>query len=1157
MFGRRIRIAYVTVLILLFIARMWSVHGVHGFLGLDARHGEMVGIAGRLPGHSAEVMHAAFVRVYAPQTAADDIVDRAIAEWVAQHAKVSELLARVCAGDDALCTDFSGLEAQMLAVAESARAAAGAPPADRTAALGHLTELHGIYAAAADTWVDELAARFTAETKAQQHKLLLRVLAQILATALAVAVIMEPVIRRLQRERSDGDRIAERQSRLLAIVERAGSAVIISDPQGRIEWVNQGFVRLTGYPVGAVTGRHQNEVLCGEYTDPAARVALRAAIDAGSSCQVELLNHTRDGSAYWAHVDFQPIHSSSGVLTSFVAICTDVTERKRAQDVRHELLGRLQKMGSQLPGMVYQFRLRPDGTSHMPYSSEGIRQIFELSPESVREDATEAFALLHPDDLQRVRESIASSAAELTHWRDEYRLRLPNGRERWVLGNAAPEQESDGSVLWHGFITDVTERRNALQAIADARTLLQSVLDAATEAAIIATDVNGQITVFNSGAERMLQYQASEMVGCSDPLVVHLDHEVIARSRELTALYGRPVDGLETLTYPARKGEFSIRECTYVRKDGSRLTVSLSVTAIRNAAGDINGYLSIATDVTERRQARETLQAAKEAAERANRAKSEFLATMSHEIRTPMNGVLGFANLLRDTPLDDEQRDFVRIIERSGQNLLAIINDILDFSKIEAGAMTLEKIPFDLSDAVEEVVALMAGKAEEKQLELGLSIDPTVPERVVADPGRLKQILVNLIGNAIKFTSLGCVHVEVTTIGKDGNCELRISVHDTGIGISQTAQTALFQKFTQADASTTRRYGGTGLGLAICRQLIDLMGGKIGIDSKLGAGSTFWFTMPVAAISALESPTVPSEIAGRRVLIVDDVELNRRVLEAQLKGWGAECASVNGGRQALAALEQACAAGQPFDVALVDHLMPDVDGAELGEMLHADPRFGKLKLILLTSGEQLGSARELLERGFSAYLTKPVVRSRLLREAMGRALLPPSERLPKAAAESQARTEVAAPAASHLIRVLVAEDNSVNQMVAVRLLERLGCRVDVAGNGAEAVQMAARLPYSLVFMDCHMPEMDGFEATLKIRRRESDLGLPAMPIVALTASVLQEDRDRCVSAGMDGIIGKPVQPAELAQVLRRFAPKPPPGAEATEAPASEVPPPPR
>jgi PAS domain S-box-containing protein len=1135
MFGRRIRITYVTIMVLLLIARMWSVNVVHGFLGLDARHGEMVSIAGRLSGYSAEVLQAAMVRVYAPQTAADDVVDRAISNWVAQQAKVTDLLARVCAGDDALCTDFGSLEAQMLTVAENARATAGAPLDERTAALGRLTLLRANYAAAVDAWVDELAARFTAETVAQQHKLLLRVITQIFITALAVVIIMEPVIRRLQRERSDGDRIAERQSRLLAIVEHAGSAVIISDPKGRIEWVNQGFVRLTGYSVGAVTGRHQNEVLCGEYTDPAASVALRAAIDAGSSCQVELLNHTRGGSAYWAHVDFQPIHSPSGDLTSFVAICTDVTERKRAQDVRQELLSRLQKMGSQLPGMVYQFRLRPDGTSHMPYSSEGVRQIFGVSPESVREDAGGAFALLHPDDVQRVHESIASSAAQLTHWRDEYRLRLADGRERWVLGNAAPEREPDGSILWHGFITDVTERRNALQAIADARTLLQSVLDAATEAAIIATDVNGLITVFNSGAERMLQYQAAEMVGCVDPLVVHLDSEVITRSHELTMLCGRPIEGLETLTYPAQKGEFSVRECTYVRKDGSQLTVSLSVTAIRNADGDINGYLSVATDVTERRQARETLQAAKEAAERANRAKSEFLATMSHEIRTPMNGVLGFANLLRDTPLDQEQRDFVRIIEMSGQNLLAIINDILDFSKIEAGAMTLENIPFDLSDAIEEVAALMVGKAEEKHLELGLSIDPTVPERIVADAGRLKQILVNLIGNAIKFTSLGYVHVEVTTIRKGGNCELHVSVRDTGIGISRAAQAALFQKFTQADASTTRRYGGTGLGLAICRQLVDLMGGKIGIDSTLGAGSTFWFTIPAKVTEAAQS-SAPDEFAGRRVLIVDDLEMNRRVLETRLANWGAECASVEGGRQALAALVQAFAAGRPFDVALVDHLMPDVDGAELGQMLHADPRFSELRLILLTSGEQLGSARELLDRGFSAYLTKPVVRARQLREVISRALSLPSVQRPKLPAESQARTEVTAPAASNLMRVLVAEDNSVNQMVAVRLLERLGCRVDVAGNGAEAVQMATRLPYSLVFMDCHMPEMDGFEATAEIRRREYDLGLAAMPIVALTASVLQEDRDRCVSAGMDAIIGKPVQPAELAQVLRRFAP---------------------
>jgi PAS domain S-box-containing protein len=995
-FGRRIRIAYIAALVLLFVSRMWTVHGVHNFLELDAGHGKIVNFAGLLREQSTQVMHAAFVAVYAPQMSADRGVEGAIGAWVTQHAAVARLLAPVCAGEDALCTRFHGLESQMLDLSAQARASVRAPPAGRAAALEDLTRLQAAYGTAAGAWVEDLAMRFAADTKSQRHTLLLWALAQVLATLLVVVVVVEPVIRKLQRERSEGDRIA---------------------------------------------------------------------------------------------------------------------------DGRQELLDRMQKMGSQLPGMVYQYRLRPDGTAHMPYTSEGIREIYGLSPESVLEDAGAVRAMIHPDDAPRVREAIENSAAQLTPWRDEYRVRRADGVERWVLGNSTPERESDGSVLWHGFITDVTERRSAIQAVADARALLQSVLDAATEAAIIATDVDGVITVFNSGAERMLQYSSADLVGCPNPLVIHLETDGLSEPREIN-----------------QQAEFSARECVYARRDGSRLTVNLSVTAIRDAGGNVTGYLSVATDVTERRQARDTLQAAKDAAERANRAKSEFVATMSHEIRTPMNGVLGFANLLRDTPLNEEQRDFLRNIEDSGQNLLGIINDILDFSKIEAGAMTLENIPFDLADAVGEVVALMAGKAEEKHLELGLSIMPNVPRRVIADPGRLKQILVNLVGNAIKFTSLGFVHVEVSAYGEGPRTGLRISVRDTGIGIAHAAQSALFQKFTQADASTTRRYGGTGLGLAICRQLVDLMGGTIGIDSTPGCGSTFWFSLPVQSSDAADAAAAPPEIAGRRVLIADDLEMNRRVLESELKGWGAECTCVGGGRQARAVLEQAWKAGRPFDVALLDHSMTDVDGAELGEMLHADPRFADLRLILLTSGENLGTARELLERGFCAYLAKPVVRSRLLRDAFKRALLPAERHAPAMIAPPSA-SAAAGSAGASLIRVLVAEDNSVNQMVAVRLLERLGCRVDVAGNGAEAVQMATRLPYGLVFMDCHMPEMDGFEAALEIRRRESELDLKPTPIVALTASVLQEDRDRCVSVGMDEVIGKPVQPAELAEVLRRFVPR--------------------
>ena len=1013
-FGRRIRIAYCAVLALLFLARMWSVHGVHAFLGTDSRHGEIVNAAAQLPARSADVMHAAFVHAYAPETAAVDTIERSIGAWVAQDAKVAQLLTLVCGGKDALCLHFRDLETRMLTVAASAKLAARAPAGERTEALNRLDTVQDEYRTASQGWVDELAGRLTNDTLVQQHTVLLWAIAQLLVTALVVGVIVEPLIRRLQRERSDGD---------------------------------------------------------------------------------------------------------------------------RAEGVRHELLNRLQKMGLQLPGMFYQYRQRPDGTSHFPYASEGIRQIYGVSPESVREDAAGVLTALHPDDVIRVRAAIAASAAQLTPWRDEYRVRMADGREHWVLGNATPEREADGSVLWHGFITDVTERRSAIQAIADARTLLQNVLDAATEAAIVATDVNGLITVFNSGAERMLQYRAAEVIGRFDPMILHLKNEVITRSRMLTMQHGRPIDGFETLIHAAERGDSSVRECTYVRKDGSTLTVSLSVTAIRNAEGNINGYLSVATDVTERRQARESLQAAMEAAERANRAKSEFLATMSHEIRTPMNGVLGFANLLRDTALDDEQRDFVRTIESSGQNLLAIINDILDFSKIEAGAMTMENISFDLSEAVEEVVGLMAGKAEEKHLELALSIASGVPRRIVADPGRLKQVLVNLIGNAVKFTTLGHVYIEVTAPATEGTRELHVAVRDTGIGISESVQAALFQKFTQADASTTRRYGGTGLGLAICRQLVVLMGGRIGIDSTPGAGSTFWFTLPIGIAEAMDLGAVPKHLVGRRVLVVDDLAINRHVLEVQLTGWGAECACAEGGRAAVAALERAFTAGVKFDLALIDHGMPDVDGAELGEMLHADPRFSGLKLVLLTSGEQLSDARNLLERGFSAYLTKPLVRAGLLRDALSRALTVPTADGPKAVNSPAPQAALPRPAPSALIPVLVVEDNAVNQKVAVRLLERLGCRVDVAGNGAEAVQMSIRLPYRLVFMDCHMPEMDGFEATSKIRSLEKELGREPTPIVALTASVLQEDRDRCVSAGMDDIIGKPVQPAELAQLLRRFAHK--------------------
>jgi signal transduction histidine kinase/DNA-binding response OmpR family regulator len=570
----------------------------------------------------------------------------------------------------------------------------------------------------------------------------------------------------------------------------------------------------------------------------------------------------------------------------------------------------------------------------------------------------------------------------------------------------------------------------------------------------------------------------------------------------------------------------------------------------------------LSAEISERRRAEEAATRAREEAERAASVKTDFLATMSHEIRTPMNGVIGMIGLLLDTELSPRQREFAETARSSAESLLSIINDILDFSKGEAGKMTLESIPFDLRLAIEEVAELLAVRARDKGLDVIVRYAPETPRYVVGDPGRVRQVLLNLASNAIKFTEAGHVLMNAECESRtDGAALLRLSVQDTGIGIPADKLEMVFEKFTQSDASTTRRYGGTGLGLAICKQLVTLMGGTIGAESTPGRGSTFRFTLPVPVAAPLAAASLPSdELNGVRVLIVDDNEVNRRVLHEQIVNWGMRNGSVASGKTALAKLREAHAAGDPYQIAIVDLQMPEMDGETLGRLIKADPLLNDTLLVMLTSLGERNDMTSLQEVGFSGFLVKPVRQSQLM-DAL--ATIWAARNQGRAAALLTLQTLAASRAAKRVTptprpagepihaRVLLVEDNPTNQQIGCLMLEKLGCRVDVAGNGREAIEILSMVPYDVVFMDCQMPEMDGYEATAEIRRREAEMPWRA-PIIAMTANAMQGDREKCLAAGMDDYVSKPVRPRDLDAVLRRWfkAPDPKAGASAlTNGPA--------
>jgi PAS domain S-box-containing protein len=641
-------------------------------------------------------------------------------------------------------------------------------------------------------------------------------------------------------------------------------------------------------------------------------------------------------------------------------------------------------------------------------------------------------------------------------------------------------------------------------------TLLQSQYKNLVENAsdwIYTVDANGRFASSNLAGERVTGYRSEDLFNVRFDELVHLDDRPSLRQQQ------NP-NGTSARTHQLR----------LKRKDGSIVWLETKSTTMQQVDGE-NQWIGIARDITDRKLIEQELKRAKDAAEASTRAKGEFLANMSHEIRTPMNGVIGMSNLLLDTPLNEEQRDFTETIRNSAEALLTVINDILDFSKIESGKLQFENLDFDLRETVESTIDLLASRAAGKGLELNAFIPHTLPCQLCGDPSRLRQVLLNLLGNGLKFTEAGEVTVTVSAQDEtDEAVTLLFEVTDTGIGIPEEVQAKLFQPFTQADSSTTRKFGGTGLGLAISSRIVAQMHGEMTVRSKPGQGATFSFSASFAKQTA-PKPTFNTELLGGvRALVVDDNGTNRRIIHHYLASWGMRSSVAGSGPEALAQLHRALQEKDRYEVAIIDYQMPLMDGLTLASAIKTDLRLREMELVMLTSlGNKM--SEEMLGRfGIAESMQKPVRQAELY-NALAKVL----KRLPE---KREGGAQLAPARLSHLskVRVLVAEDNIVNQKVALRQLQKLGLYADAVSNGREVLEAMDRIGYDVVLMDCQMPEMDGYATTAAIRRHAQ---FSETYIIAMTANAMQGDREKCIATGMDDYIPKPIRIQDLENALAK------------------------
>jgi PAS domain S-box-containing protein len=926
----------------------------------------------------------------------------------------------------------------------------------------------------------------------------------------------------ITQRREQGEALRYSEMRFRAIWDTTSDGMRLTNEAGEILSVNKAFCRMVGLSVEELEGKPMTSTYAADSELEAKLERHKKRFEQRHFEEHEELlltfqnDRTLDVELSNALVELE---NRAPLLLS---VFHDITERRRIDEQLRQSEILYHSLVEGLPQNIF----RKDPSGHFTFANQNFcklmdKQLKEVIGRTDFDFSPEELALKYQADDHRIMET-----GEVFQTVEDHQE--PGKPKIYVETVKTALYDKNGKVIGiQGIFWDVTEKKRTENQLAYERDLLGALLDTIPDRIYFKDRDSNFLRISRALADEFGLTDPKEAIGQSDFDFFTRDHAQPAFEDEQNIIEsGKPMIG------KTEKETWGAGGTTWA------LTTKMPLC---NSSGEIIGTFGVSKDITELKQAEEQLGMARDAALETAKLKSEFLATMSHEIRTPLNGIIGMTGLLQDTKLNPQQEDFAETVRSSANALLDIINDILDFSKMEAGRLVFEKIDFDLRDVVEGIAELLAGKAQSKGIEFSCDIDPEVETELRGDAGRVRQVALNLVSNAVKFTSEGEIVIRVSKESETKEqLGVRIAVSDTGIGISEKNVSRIFEAFTQADGSTTRQYGGTGLGLAICKQIVELMGGKIGAESEPNRGSTFWFTLKFEKQSTIRNRERElADLDGRRVLIVDDNATNLQILEHQTRAWRMDVRCAGGGEEALRELRLAAEEAKPFEIALLDMQMPGMDGLTLARAIKADSQIASTRLALLTSLGHRFDPDELRGAGFSAALVKPVKQKRLL-DCITQSL---------AGVDSLKNLSVVSPGTDFLrkdqtsgardrLRILLAEDNSVNQKVALLQLRQIGYHADCVGDGGEAIEEIKAIPYDVILMDCHMPVKDGYEATREIRAIEGtakaeDPDLRPAYIIAMTANAMEGDRDRCIEAGMDDYVSKPVEVPELRAALER------------------------